>query len=412
VAANTTTSAAILKTQYTQEKVYWEAYKRNPEISTSRKDESFVGDFKMVAVQIETPQGGGVTVPLAQSHLAAGVYKRFQLSRSNDFALARVTGEAMKAAEGDDGALVQLWTREMDGAILTIKRAWAVHFWRNGTGSRAQISGNVASNALTVLVPTDINGFAVGMTIQATNGDGGALRSAGANAVVTKIDRMNGILYFGDILTNFIAAIANTDFILREGDNNAVIRGMNAWIPGSVAVTNTLFNNLDRTVDNVRLAGQALNAQGMTLREMIIESMARVDVEGGEADTVWLHPRDRATLTKEFEGKSIYCKEVEVMGKIPGSDAVMGFGALEAEFDGQRLTVMSSLNVTRQQVWTGQWDTVGLDTLGPFPHVIDYDTLDFVRVFNDDSFEVRVAGRGDIEVLAPAYWVHAYNVGT
>ena len=369
----------------------------------------------MVAIQIETPQGGGVSVPLAQAHLQPGVYKRFQLTRQNDYALARVSGEAMKAAEGDDGTLVQLWTREMDGAILTIKRAWATQFWRSGTGSRGQISAgtNTQTNALTLNTVTDIVGFAVGMTLQATSTDGGTLRGAGANLIVTQIDRLNGILYFAGANSQaVIAALAPLDFLLREGDNNAVIHGMGAWCP-QVAITNSdLFNGLNRYTDPVRLSGQYFNAQGMTLREMTIEAMSRIDVEGGEPDVAWFHPRDRSTLTKEFEGKSLYFKDVETMGKIPGSDAVAGFGAIEAEFDGQRLTVMSSINVPRGQVFVGQWDTVGLDTLGPFPHIIDYDTLDFVRVYNDDSFEVRVAGRGDIEVLAPAYWAHAYNVGS
>lgn len=403
--------SALLKDQYTQREVYWEAYKNNPELATVAKDEKFVGNVKQVAIQIETPQGGGVTVALAQSHLLPGSYKRFTLTRAQDFSFVRVDDQAMRAADTEDGSLVKLWTREMDGGILTIKRQWAVMFWRSGTGSRGQMNGNVASNAITLLAPTDITGFAVGMTLQASNGDGGALRSAGANAIVQKIDRMQGILYFSDIFTNLIAAATNTDFLLREGDNNAVIHGMAAWIP-QTAPNATAFNGLDRTPDVVRLAGQGLNAVGMTLREMTIEAMARIDVEGGEADCAWYHPRDRATLTKEFEGKSIYFKQVETLAKIPGSDAVMGFDAFRAEFDGQMLTVMSSLNVPRQHVYVGQWDTAQLATLGPFPFIQNADGNEFLRVYNTNDYEVRIAGYGDLEIDAPGYWVHAYNVGT
>ena len=248
MSASTTTAAAILKTQYTQEKVYWISYKNNPTIATVRKDENFVGDYKMIAAQIETPQGGGVTIPLAQSHLAAGVYKRFQLTRRNDYALARVTGEAMKAADGTDGTLVQLWTREMDGAIHTVKRSAAIHWYRAGTGSRGQISAanGVGTNAITLARISDSTNFAIGLTIQLANTDGGTLRNSGANAVITKIDRLNGILTFGDILTNYIAAAQANDFILREGDLNGVIQGKAAWVP-STNVTATLFNGLDRT---------------------------------------------------------------------------------------------------------------------------------------------------------------------
>jgi hypothetical protein len=410
MAANASvTAAAILKSQYTQDKVYWIALQKNKAIAKIRKDEKFVGDYKYCAVQIETPQGGGVTIQLAQAHLAPGVYKRFQLTRKLDFSLARVTGEAMKAAEGDDATLVQLWTREMDGAIHTIKRSWAVQFWRGGTGTRGIINSGVTGNNVTLSLTTDIQGFSIGMTLQLAGTDGGTLRNAGANVVVTKIDRLNGILYFADILTNYIAAAANGDFILREGDLNAVILGANAWVP-SANVTSTLFNNLDRTSDPVRLAGQFKNSSGLTIRDSIIEDMARIDVEGGEADVVALHPRDRATLTKELDSKSIYFKEVT--GSVKVGDAEIGYDAIEADFDGQRVEVMSDINVRRQESWVTQWDTWGLNTLGPFPHIVDYDSLEFQRVFNDDSFEVRVTSKGDMENLAPAYTVHSVGIGT
>ena len=60
----------------------------------------------------------------------------------------------------------------------------------------------------------------------------------------------------------------------------------------------------------------------MSIRDAIIEAMSRIDVEGGDPDTVWLHPRDKATLVKELEGKSYYMKETSA--GIKGSDATVG----------------------------------------------------------------------------------------
>lgn len=411
MSATTTTSAAILKSQYTQDKVYNIAYKKNPIVGTVRKDEKFVGDFKYIAAQIETPQGGGITVPLAQSHLAPGVYKRFQLTRRQDYALARVSGEALKAAADDDGALLNLWEREMDGAIHTIRRSWAIQFTRNGTGSRGQISAgsNVGTATITLARISDITGFSIGMTLQAAATDGGTLRNAGANIVVTGIDRLNGTLTAAAAWNaSPLTAVVAGDFLLREGDNNGVIQGMTSWCPATT-ITNTLFNNLDRTPDVVRLGGQALNAQGMTLREVGIEAMARIEVEGGDPDTYILHPRDRATLTKEFEGKSIYFKEVKAPTTAEG---VAGYDVIEADFDGSRVRVLSDINMFRGDSFITQYDTWGFASLGPAPYIIMDDSLEFLRVYNDDSLEVRVVNRGDLENLAPAYSVHAFNVGS
>ena len=137
--ATTTTSAAILKTQYTQPQVYWLAYKNNPAFAGIRKNEEFKGDYKAIAVQTEVPQGGGVTIALAQTNAAPSVYSKFQLLRGNDFGVARITGEAMKAAEDNEGSLLDLWKREMDGILFTVKRSLAIHMQRNGTGSRGDI---------------------------------------------------------------------------------------------------------------------------------------------------------------------------------------------------------------------------------------------------------------------------------
>lgn len=412
MSATATTSAAILKTQYRQEKVYWIAYKNNPGIGTVRKNEEFGGDSMVIATQIETPQGGGTTVLLAQNHLAPGVYKRFTLTtRFQDFGLARVTGDAMQAAKGNDFTLINLWTREMDGALHTVKRSAAIHFYRAGTGSRGQISAtsNVSQAAFTLAQPGDITNFSIGLTFQLANTDGGTLRNSGANAVVLKVDRINGIITLSDVLTNFIAAAAAGDWILREGDLNNVIKGKTAWIP-KTNVTNTLFNGLDRTPDPVRLAGQFLNCQGMSFREAFIEAISRIDVETLEPDTIWTHPRDRAAFVKELEGKSFFVRNVEA--KIPSSDATVGYDGIEVEFDGYKVMVMSDINVPRQEAFVEQTDVWEFNTLDPFPHIIDYDKLDFLRVFNDDSFEVRCVYRGDVGCLAPAGVCHLFGLGT
>lgn len=411
MAATTTTAAAILRTQYTKDRVYWLAYENNPFVGTIDRHEDFGGDYYMVPVQTETPQGGsagGFTT--AQATEAASTFKRFQLTRKNDYAVARIDGEAWMAAQSNTYALVELFTREVDGAIHTNKRSLAISGFRSGTGSRGQISSgsNVSTSSITLNLTSDITNFALGMSIQLAATDGGTLRNSGANAVITKIDRLNGVLAFGDVLTNYIAAAAANDFIVRTGDNNNVMIGMSGWVPGA-NVTNTLFNFLDRTADPLRLAGQFYNAQGQSIRATLIESIARIDVEGGDADIVWMHPRDKSILVQEMEGKSLYFKEVQT--PVPESDQTIGYKTIEADFDGHTVKVMGDLNVPRQHMYIGEWDTMSMYTLGQAPQIIDYDDLEALRVYNADSFEIRIVSRGDFGCKAPGYWVHAINVG-
>ena len=410
MSASTTTAAAILKTQYSPDVVMWLSYKDNPEIATIDRDEAFGGDYYMIAVQNEVPQGGSAGgFAQAQTNEFAGTYKRFQLTRKNDYAVAKIDGEAWQAAQSNTFAMVELFTREVDGAIHTNKRSLAISFFRDGTGARGQVLNvNVATNAISLTQVADITNFGLNMPLQVANAPGGTLRNTGSTAVVQKIDRLNGTLTFTDILANVVSGAVNGDWLLRAGDNNNVLNGMNAMIP-KTTVTNTLFDGLDRSTDPVRLSGQYYNASGQSFRTALVETLGRVKVEGADADIAWMHTRDRSLLTQEMEGKSIYVKPVEV--PVPGSDQTIGFDVTEVELDGEKVRVMSSINVPRGEFFVGQWDTMKLASLGPAPQIIDYDSLEALRVYNADSFEVRIVSRGDFGCKAPGYWVHGFSLG-
>jgi len=414
-AATTATSAAILKTKYTQPKVYWLAYKNNPTLANIRKDETFDGDSKVISIQTEVPQGGGASIALAQTNAAPSIYKKFILLRVSDFGVARVTGEALKAAEKNSGALLNLWQREMDGIIHTVKRSAAIHMQRAGTGSRGQISSgsNVASTTITLALTSDITNFAVGLTLQASATDGGALRSAGATIVVTGINRTTGTLTAAGNWSAAIAAIAALDFLVRNGDGaagstNLMITGRGGWIPAADPSA-TLFFNLDRTSDITRLSGCRLNAAGMPMQEALQEATAQVQVEGADNDLVaYMHPRDRANFAKELGSKVQYTR---VEAKVKGSEARIGFSAIKLETDSASVTIMADLNVQRGTVFLGDPETETLETLGPAPQILDFDSNEFLRVTNDDSYEVRVGYYGNYSNAAPAFWNNISNFG-
>lgn len=407
MSATVTTVAAILKTQYTKDKVYWLAYTNNPEIATVDRHEDFGGDYYMIPLQNEVPQGGSAGgFAQAQTNEFPSTFKRFQLTRKNDYAVAKIDGEAWMAAQSNTYALVEVFTREVDGAIHTNKRSLAISFFRDGTGARGQVVTNVATNTVTLAQVADITNFGLGMTVQLVNVPGGTLRTG--TAIITAIDRLNGIMVANAVWSTAITGAANGDWILRAGDNNNVFVGMAGWVP-SVNITNTLFDGLDRSVDPVRLGGQFNNVSGQSFRASIIEAMGRVEVEGADADTVWMHTRDKSILVQEMEGKSIYAKVVEA--PVPESDQTIGFDVLEAEFEGKKVRIMASINVPRGHQYVGEWDTMAMYTLGMAPQIIDYDDLEALRVYNADSFEIRIVSRGDYGCKAPGYWVHNFALG-
>ena len=414
--ASIATSQAILKTKYTQPKVFWEAYEDNPSFAEIRHDETFDGNNKQIAVQTEAPIGRGFSVSQAQSNMGPGTYKDFLLTRIEDFGVARIKGQAMRAAAKSTGSLISLWTREMDGIILQLTRSAAINMWRTGTGSRGSISSGstVASTAITLANIADVSNFYIGGTVQASATDGSALIAGGAFQTITKINRVTGVLTAATNWSVAINGIATGYFLYITGDAanggaNIMVTGVQAYIPPAASrpVAATTLFGLDRTSDEVRLAGLYLDGTNTPMQEALIEAVAMAGVEGAKIDRVWMHPRDRAVLVKELGAKVSYVKDTV---KVDGIGDI-GFKAIDLTLDEAEVRVMADINVPRFTCLVTQWDTWCFESLGPAPMIIKEDGPDFLRVSNDDSFEVRCTYAGNVSNAAPAYSVNISNFG-
>lgn len=414
------TSLAILKTKYTQPKVYWEAYEDNPSFADIRHDETFDGNNKQIAVQTEAPIGRGFSIAQAQQNMGPGTYKDFLLTRIEDFGVARIKGQAMRAAAKSTGSLISLWTREMDGIILQVSRSAAINMWRTGTGSRGIISAGstVGSATVTLATVADISNFYIGAQLQASATDGGAVRGGGAFATVTKINRVTGTMTVGTTWSGQIPGLAAGDYLYINGDapnggTNLMVTGVQAWVPpanaisAGVRINSNAFFGLDRTSDEVRLAGLYLDGTNTPMQEALIEAVAMAGVEGAKIDRVWMHPRDRAVLVKELGAKVQYVKEtvkVEGIGDI-------GFKAIDLTLDEAEVRVMADINVPRFTSLVTQWDTWTFESIGQAPGILKEDGPDFLRTSNDDSYEVRVGYYGNLSNMAPARSVLISNFG-
>lgn len=415
--ATIASSAAILKTKYTQPKVYWEAYMENPMFASVRKDTTFDGNNKVIAIQTEAPTGGGFSIAQAQTNLGPGLYKNFLLTRIEDFGVARIKGQALRAAEKSTGALLDLWTREMDGIIHHNTRSAAINMGRTGTGSRGAISSgsNVATATITLANIADITNFYVGGTFQSSPTDGSALDSAGASATITKINRVTGQLTVGTTWSGQIGAIATGHFLYRTGDGaaggaNLMVSGIQGWIPPAASrpVSATTWFGLDRSSDDTRLAGLYLDGTNVPMQEILLEACAMVGVEGGRVDRIWMHPRDRANFCKELGAKVSYIKSPV---KVPGSNASVGFKSIEITLDDADVLIGADINMPRGLCLVTQWDTWAFESLGPAPQILNWDSNDFLRVTNDDSYEVRTGYYGQVSNAAPAYSCLISNFG-
>lgn len=394
-------STAILKTRYPTGKLPNACYKNYKYVATCPKREDFTGKDRVVAIQNEYPQGSSAIFADAQDALQQGSYNNFTITRVEHFGVARIKGQALKAAAGDEGALVDLWKNETDGISKVELMNHEIYCFGNGTGVLGKIASTstVASATITLDDISNITRFAIGMKVQAVDSATSlspTLVGGGAKAKITGIDRNAGTLTVSGTWSGTITGLtAGSHFLVRAGDSAnggtaTVGMGLGGWVVGGTS-PGTLFS-LNRDTDPVRYSGQSQSFSGVPLEEMVQEMSALSAQQGGQGATeLWMHTRDFANFKKALGTKVTYPK-TDVKATMAG----VGFKGIEIEGDDENITIMTSPFMDRYTAYLIDPDSRKIDSLGPAPHLQDYDKAEFLRVAGDDAVEARFA----------SYWQH------
>ncbi len=401
MSATLSQSAAILKRRYPDGKLPKSNYQLFPYAATVAKQEDWEGDDKAVALQTENPQGSSADFPTALGSLQQGAYSRFLVTRVQHFGIARIQGQALKAAAGKAGALVDLWQNETDGISQTELKCIEVYSWGVGDGVLGTVASGAGTATVTLTRVEDITKFDLGMRLQALSAAGfTAVTLRSGYARVTGIDRRNGTLTI--LAGNWsdpgnIPGFQAGDVLVRAGDGGGatgspvVLMGVPGYIAGSgingATPPGTLFG-LPRNADPVRLAGQVYNATGVPYEDAMIEaeSIRNLQFLGGELE-FWSNPRDIAQMKKQAGGKSTYPR-TEMKSTVAG----VSFSGIEFNGDMAPVKIMCSPFITRNQAFMLYKPSFALASIGPAPQMLDFDGSNFLRVANDDAYDVRFGG--------------------
>ena len=406
---DTTALSAVLKTKYTQKNFRFLTYQNNPFYAMVPKRTDFGGKNKVVAMRYGAPQGRGISVAVAQGGKTASAYTAFTVTRTSDYATASITGEAIRAAKGDANTLVEGLTKEIDATIYTSMRSLALFLAGDGGGSRGQISSgsNVGTPTITLAVPSDIVNFEVGMKVSASADNGvtgsAGLRSAGAVATITGIDRDLGTLTISGNWSASIAAVAAGDYLFQNSlagasnsDYQAVIKGAFAWCP-IAAPSATAFFGVDRTADKTRLGGVRISGNGGPIEETLVEAAARLVREGSTPSHCFMNPLDYSQLVRSLGAKVTYDRAKSF------DEPEIGFKAVQLDGPKGPINVVADLNFKQGYSLMGQLDTWCLESLGECPGILAEDDLMIFRSATSDDYEVRVGYYGNVTNEAPGW---------
>lgn len=398
-------SQAILKRKYAGGALPKNMYKKAPFIASMTHATDFNGDTYTVALQTENVQAVSTDfqTALGVSTTSQGQYFRFLLPRTNEFSLARIQGEALEATKGNDGAMVDLWDNETNGASGSLLMSSEVYAFGDGSGVLGQAASGLTTATITLGNAYDITKFALTMKVQAVSDATLSPTIRSGSAIITGIDRQLGTLTVSGNWNDpgNIPGITANDYLVRAGDASVagtpkVISGTKAYIAGGP--TPPVLFGLTRTTDTVRLAGQRYSAAGNPMEDSLIQAEALRNLQYTEGSLVaWCNTVDLGTLKKSLGGKVEYTK-VEMNSKIAG----VSFKGIEFEGDNGPIKLMGSPFVSSGDVHMLYMDSFGIKSLGPAPKLADHDGNNFLRLASDDAYECRFVSRQQMSCNNPA----------
>lgn len=402
-------SSAALKILYPKGELPKVVISQFKTLEKLKKPTDFVGESQYVALQNENPQGSSSDFATALGSLQQGVYNRFNLTRVQHFGIARVTGQAAEAAVKNEGALVDLWDNETRGISMTELKGHAIYLFGQGDGNLGTISSGQTGVTLTMTSSTNMNYFDLGARLGAVDVSGLSPTVRSGFARVTGIDRKGGTLTTGTAWNSQITGLASTDILVRAGDAPVggaatVITGLAGYVVGGSS-PGTLFG-LNRNSDPVRLAGQTASYAGVAMEDAIVDASGLAGFQGvGYPDTLIANNRDIANMKKSMAAKIIYDRNGSSSGGV-------SFSKVTVEGENGPIEVISDPFCPRNTAYLLKLDAFALHSLKAAPHLQNYDNNNFLRVANDDAFEVRFVSYANLRCQNPAPHVKLTSFGS
>lgn len=428
--ASSSSSVAVLKELYVDDSSFMKdlVYAKNPSMALIPKDESvdgLAGKYIPVPLQVGDPQGRSHTFLNAQGNQTPNSYDSFFVYIVQDYQLVTITNLLIEQTRSKAGSFVDEMKREMDGGIKNLSNNMAFEQFGSGTATRGAVSTagivTIGSGVYQIQLANvqNIVNFELGMTIQTSATDGGAVKPTGTPAVpdlglITAVDRSLGYINFTVVQGAPQSDWAAGDSITVQGDIPAAggsgfgpigqtgsylaPSGFAAWIPLTSPANNDSFWGVNRSQDATRLAGLRYNATSFTIEEGVVNALGFANREGADPDVMVLNFNSYTALENALGAKVQYVD-------IKHQEADIAFEGIRFHSAYGYLTVYADRNATAQNGLCLTMDTWKLRSLDKAPHILTYglEGLEGLRVGNSDALEVRIASYYNYTCNAPGW---------
>ena len=390
---------AALKQYYRNKSVDDLVYKSHPLMELLPKDTKFRGRNMPIPIIYGRGQGVSSTFSTAQTNASASKVDDFLLTRVSKYGVATISGEAVAASEGDRYAFLSASTTEIDNIIKSVGDSIAKGLYGDGSGAIGQIASTttIGSTSCDLEDPSTVFNFEVGMKLDlAASKTGGSVRST--QTTITAVDRSKFKPGDTDQLTASANWNANSgatgDYLYQEGDYDAVITGLDAWVPSS-SPSSASFFGVDRSVDPTRLGGQRYDGSSDTIIEALIEGMAITAREGGHPDHIFLSFAEFVKLEKALGA--------QVKREVKRSDSLSGYDSLDLIGPSGTAKVIPDKDCADGVAYILEIGTWTLASIGEVVQLTQLDGNRVLRQASDDGIEVRVHSYAQLGCSAPGW---------
>ena len=378
-ASDLTSLAYIYKRVYSDKRQGDLAMRDHPLFTMVEKVGGFNGVAHFYTVRYGNPQGISGSFATAQTGAASSKGVQLQMSRKTKYGVITLNGEAIAAAEGNDGAFYDLVTQETDGVLEEMGDRLAFDLYREGNGLRGR-RASAATNVITLTVADDARNFKVGMTVVASSGATGASLRAGSTTVAS-VDEDAGTVTLTSAAA--ITSFADNDALFASGEQNgACMEGLEALNPLAAPSAAENFRGIDRSVDARRLAGVRVDNTAASIEENAGLVAVRIAQVGKKADAVLLNPIRFWEMVRRLGAK------VEYEGGGGNADYGFEFVTIHTPAGSLRCYSDPDCPTSRGRVISSKAHYI--KHLKGLPHIVMDDGNKSLRSSSLDDIEIRV----------------------
>lgn len=426
--SNAQTNVATLKELYSDDAWVMKdlVFNRNPALALVDKDETEMGlggkSFPIPAMY-DTGAGRSANFGQAQQFQTAPQTVEFQVTRVQNYSLATLTGDFLRASAQNIGAF-------MPGAELNVKAAFqsigndlAHDLFGDGSGTRGSYglgAGSIATGVITLDSLGMVYQFAVGMALVSFSVSGQTpTQSTGANnGFVIAVDTSLGTITVSATQggaagtpTNwsasfpFLAQIGDVNFVSGglSSANMLKVAGFGAWIPSSAPGGSDNFFGVNRSISPTKLAGLRFSGSNESIQDALIDAVNQLAANGSEAgdpDFIFINPVSYQTLVKQLTSQGVY----QMVKAQINEEVSISFKALVLPTANGEISILQDRNCPSQTAYIVTLKTWKLRTLGKCPMFLTYpgfyDQLG-IPVPGSDAIQLQIGYYGNLTCNGP-----------